>query len=301
MGFFDDILGDAFSNDPNLAEDGVKGSIEGPGDDLNENSRSNLRLKPQQTEVQKRWLELESQQKQKALEQQQLKKDRGLTSIRAAKGAPLTNEVLVDTSWELSLFLTGVPDRDPSNDLYGSKTNVSVRDRQLGLGVTLPRDPTARVRISLLEEGVVNILGSFEGMDDDDSIDDASQVCYTEIPGQWKLSDDGKTIRIGIPIRGYRRTVTTTGTIQKVFWSQGESSTTKTSSTYSIPEGFVYGDIAVSYGDKPGTLEMIDEKAGGEMAPGGLLRVEKRFGILGAASKLLPCGKFSGKMIMEDR
>lgn len=297
MGFFDDILKDAFSNDPNLAEDRVKGSIEGPGDDLNENFRLNLRQKPQQTEVQKRWLE--SQQKQKALQQQQLQ-DQGFTLIRAAKGAPLSNEVLVDTNWELSLYLTGVPDREPSNDLYGSKTNVSIRDRQLGLGVTLPRDPTARVRISLLEKGVVNILGSFEGMDGDASIDDASQVCYTEMAGQWKLSDDGKTIRIGIPIRGYCRTVTTTGTIQKVFWSQGESSTAKTSSTYSIPEGFVYGDIAVGYGDKPGSLEMMDEKAGGEMAPGGLLRVEKKMGILGAASKLLPCGKFSGKMLMED-
>jgi len=55
------------------------------------------------------------------------------------------------------------------------------------------------------------------------------------------LSADGKMLRIGIPIWGYQCTVTTMGTIQRVFWSGKEPSTTQTSSTYSIPEGFVYG------------------------------------------------------------
>lgn len=299
MGFFDGLK-EAFSNDESLAQDGVKGSIEGPGDDLGENFGMSVQQKPQQTEVQKRWLE--SQMKQKTQQQKQAKQDQGFTLLKVAKGAPLTTAVLLNTNWELSLYLTGVPDRDPSNDLYGSKTNVSVRDRKLGMGVALPLDPTARVRIALLDEERVTILGSSEGVDGDDSDEDAaSQVCYTDISGQWKLSADGKTVRIGIPIRGYRRTVTTTGTIQKVFWSEGESPTSKTSSTYSIPEGFIYGDIAVGYGDRPGTLEMMDEKVSGmEMVPGGLLRVEKKIGMLGASSKLLPCGKFSGKMLTED-
>lgn len=285
---------DAFSNDPNLANDGVKGSIEGPGDELNESFGLNLQ-QPQQTEVQKRWLE--AQQRQKSQQQKEVQQEQGGQPIlvQAAKGAPLKTEVLVNTNWVLSLYLTGVPDRDPSNDLYGSKTNVSVRDRQLGAGVSLPQDPTARVRITLLDGGAVTILGSLAGIDDGES---SSQVCSTDTPGQWKLSDDGKTIRIGIPIRGFRRTVTTTGTIQKVFWSQGEPTTSKTSSTYSIPEGFVYGDIGVGYGDKPGTLEMMDEKATGmELVPGGLLRVEKKMGMLGVSSKLLPCGKFSGSFL----
>lgn len=296
MGFFDDILKDAFSNDPNLAKDGVKGAIEGPGDELTEIFVQN---QPQQTEVQKRWLE--SQKKQKSQQQQAQQDQREPALVKTAKGAPLTNEVILNTNWELSLFLTGVPDRDPNNDLYGSKTNVSVRDRQLGLGVSLPEDPSARVRIELLEGGEVNVLGSLAGTEDDDSVDDASQVCFTGIPGQWKLADDGKTIRIGIPMRGYRRTVTTRGTIQKVFWSQGDPTTSKTSSTYSIPEGFVYGDIAVGYGDRPGALEMMDEKVTGmDTVPGGLLRVEKKMGMLGASSKLLPCGKFSGRMMVDD-
>ena len=55
--------------------------------------------------------------------------------------------------------------------------------------------------------------------------------------------------------------------------------------------------------------EKVDEKRGGgggggggqvggaEMVPRGLLRVEKRIGVLGASSKLLPCGIFSGRFL----
>ena len=82
------------------------------------------------------------------------------------------------------------------------------------------------------------------------------QFFSMDLPGQWKLSPDPLTIRIGIPIRGYQRTVTTTGTILKVFWSEVESQTTRTSSTYSIPEGFIYGDIGLGYAAQPGMLEM---------------------------------------------
>ncbi|KAL7446111.1 hypothetical protein ACHAXH_008723 [Discostella pseudostelligera] len=299
MGFFDELIKDAFSNDSTLAKDRAKGSIEGPKDNLND---SFVPKQPQKTEVQKRWLEAQQQSSQP---QQRNVSSMDSRQFITTKGAPLTTEVLTNTNWELSLYLTGVPDRDPSNDLYGSKTNVSLRDRQLGLGTSLPPTPTARVRIMLLESGVVSITKSYAEKEDDDhdgtTIDSPSQVCSTDIPGQWKLSEDGKTIRIGIPIRGYRRTVTTTGTIQKVFWSQGEPLTSKTSSTYSIPEGFIYGDIGVGYGDKPGTLEMIDEKEiGTEITPGGLLRVEKKMGILGVSSKLLQCGRFSGSFLQND-
>lgn len=299
MGFLDNLFKDAFSNDPNLSRDGVKGSIEGPVDENNFGLTAGRQ--PEQTEVQKRWIESQLQQQQ--LESQQRRQQAVTTPslVKAAKGAPLTTQVLSGTSWELSLFLTGVPDKDPSNDLYGSRSNVSVRDRQLGLGASLPNDPTARVQIQLLKDGEVAICGSAtggEGAEDECSVD---EVCSTDIPGRWKLSEDGKTIRIGIPIRGYRRTVTTTGTIQKVFWSKGEPATSKTSSTYSIPEGFVYGDISVGYGDEPGKIIMMDEKSisaatGMKVIPGGLLRVEKTTGVFGASSTLLPCGRFSGKM-----
>jgi len=303
MGFLDNIFKDAFSNDPSLSkEDGVKGSIEGPKDAMNENfGLIGGPQQPQQTEVQKRWIESQLQQQQQDVQQRRQQQSPAL--VKTAKGAPLNAQVLIDTSWELRLFLTGVPDRDPSNDLYGSKSNVSLRDRQLGLGVSLPNEPTATVQIQLLEDGAVAICGGSATDSDDECLVD--EVCSTDIPGQWKLSDDGKTIRIGIPLRGYRRTITTTGTIQNVFWTKGEPVTSKTSSTYSIPEGFVYGDISVGYGDEPGKLVMMDEKStspvtGRNVIPGGLLRVEKKTGLLGASSTLVPCGRFSGRMTCRN-
>ncbi|KAL3826334.1 hypothetical protein ACHAXA_003658 [Cyclostephanos tholiformis] len=318
MGFLDDIFKDAFSNDPTLPKNGSKGSIEGPEDVLLDRSNQTPRL--QQTEIQRRWLEAQQRQQKQSTPAVGMQGQLGGISktIKTAKGAPLTIDVLVNTDWELSLYLTGVPDRDPSNDLYGSKTNVSARDRSLGLGASLPPVPTAKVKVRLLDDGVVNIIESSragtsttteeKNHDDDDDSDDsayddgAARICPMDVPGKWKLSDDGKMMRIGIPIRGYRRTVTTTGTIQRVFWSGEEPSITKTSSTYSIPEGFIYGDIGVGYGDRPGTLEMMKDGGGGsttggaaEIIPGGLLRVEKRIGMLGASSKLLPCGRFTGR------
>ncbi len=332
MGFLDDLLGDAFSNDRTLPKNGIGGSIEGPGEAISSRTTSKPTAR-ERTEVQRRWLEAQERRESMTAGR---RGGEGGGAINIARGAPLSIDVLTNTVWILSLYLTGVPDRDPTNDLYGSKTNVSARDRSLGLGASLPSVPTATVRVRLLDDGVVDILESSssgagtvtaaeeeeeeeEEKDrdaDDDEIDGAiARICSRDVPGKWKLSDDGKTLRIGIHIRGYRRTVTTTGTIQKVFWSGEEPSVVRTSSTYSIPEGYIYGDIGVGYGDRPGTLEMTNDSrgwgggAGGstasgggggtlEIVPGGLLRVEKRIGMLGASSKLLPCGKFSGIFVM---
>lgn len=101
MGFLDNLVKDAFSNDPNLTTDGVKGAIEGPGDEP-----MGLNLKPQQpqqTEVQKKWIQ--SQLKEKS-QQKQVQKEP--TLVKAAKGAPLTTEIVSNTNWELSLYLTAL-------------------------------------------------------------------------------------------------------------------------------------------------------------------------------------------------
>ena len=288
MGFFDDLIKEAFSNDADLEKDGIKGSIEGPGDELAGGFLSSLQPKqqPPRTDVQKRWLE--SQRAQQEAARRAPREPGPSAPVRAAKGAPLAPHVLAGTRWDLALYLTGVPDRDPNNDLYGARSNVSLRDRRLGAGAVLPKEPTAWVRVAMLEGGVVDVVGG------------PSDVCPADVPGQWRLSDDGRMLRLGLPVRAYRRTVTTTGTLEKVFWSEGEAPTSKTTSTYSIPEGLVYGDIGVGYGDVPGTLEMLqDRAAGGEVIPGGLLRLEKRMGVLGATSNFLPCGRFSGTFSPE--
>ena len=46
-------------------------------------------------------------------------------------------------TFELDLFLTGAPNKDPSNDLFGARVNISSRDRKVGQ--TLPEEPTIRV------------------------------------------------------------------------------------------------------------------------------------------------------------
>ena len=95
------------------------------------------------------------------------------------------------------------------------------------------------------------------------------------------------------------------GTIQKVFWSKGGTpQRTKTLSTHIIPKGFIYGDIGVGYSVQPGTFKMVNEvgqmvlredrylpiilnwngasSATIEMIQWGLLRFEKKIGMLGA-------------------
>eukprot|EP00804_Cyclotella_cryptica_P011923 CCRYP_004394-RA/>CCRYP_004394-RA protein AED:0.16 eAED:0.16 QI:0/-1/0/1/-1/1/1/0/299 len=298
MGFLDDLLKDAFSNDPNLSRNGVDGAIDQGGDDDDEWSL-NINTNTPKTKVQRRWLESQ-QSKPQQTQQPSLSK----------LGAPLSSPLLTNTQWKLSLYLTGVPDNDPSSDLYGSRTNVSLRDRKLGLGVNLPEEATGSVLLRLQDGGTVTIVTSWFGRrnadDGDDDADatsigneeeESNMICPPDISGQWKLSDDGRMLRIGIPIRGYKRTVTTRGTIQKIYWSSQEESTTQTSTTYSIPEGMIYGDVTVGYGEA-GRLCMLEERGeGGGVLPGGLLRVEKKMGVLGASSKMVPCGRFSGKIM----
>ena len=93
MGFLDNILKDAFSNDESLSRDGVKGSIVGPEDATDENFGLNAApQQPEQTEVQKRWIQSQLQQKQQEVQQRRQQQSPAL--MKTAKGAPLTTQVL---------------------------------------------------------------------------------------------------------------------------------------------------------------------------------------------------------------
>ena len=119
-----------------------------------------------------------------------------------------------------------------------------------------------------------------------------------ENEGQWTLSEDGKTVRFSVFVEGWKRTVTTRGTIQNVAWSDEPDVERSSKATYSVPGGWVYGEAGVGYGRVPGELDMAPRGGGGN--PTGMLRFERRMGILGAVSKLLPCGMFIAEMITED-
>ena len=147
-----------------------------------------------------------------------------------AKGAPLMVDALIGTDWELSMYLTGIPDRNPSNNLYGSKTNVSARDRRLGPGVPLPREPTARVGVRFLAGGMASVIGLRRSAGAEEDDEDKEKADEKRGGGGGGGGGGGQV-------------------------------------------------------------------GGAETVPRGLLRVEKRIGVLGASSKLLPCGKFSGRFL----
>lgn len=250
MKFLQDLVKDAFDNDPSISQsDPRKGQLEGP------NSREK-KFTPL-TDVQRAWRDKEKNQR-----------------FFTGKGAPIGDDQLVNSKWNLDLFLAGVPSKDPSNDLYGSKTNISSRDRQLGLDI--PADPTISVELVLLDDKKCKV----------------SETPFTsgQNLGEWKLSEDGTTLRFSIDVMGYCRTVQTTGTIQRVFWSDEAEVSRQTSTEYNIPAGWLYGDISVGYGSSPGTLATTGD---------GVLRVEQKMGLLGAASKMIACGKFTARSLVD--
>lgn len=242
MSFFKDMLSQAFENDGSLSNDKSRGQYDGPYDEESQYTVP--------TQTQQKWRESQT-----------------------SSGSSVNEQLLENSKWKLDLFLSGVASKDPSNDLYGSKVNISSRDQRTGLN--LPDTPSASVEIKLLPDGVCK----------------AKESSFTTgaVDGQWKVSDDGSMIRFNMDVVGYSRTVQTKGSITKVFWSKEEEKTTETSSTYNIPAGFIYGDATIESGSKPGVIGMKD----------GVLTVEKTMGLLGAASKMVPCGGFDAKQIHD--
>jgi hypothetical protein len=272
MNFFKDLMGSAFENDPNLSTDKTQDQLEGPNDV--EIVSDNLK-----TDVQKKWLE--SQAKRRAV------------ADSGGKGAPMNPDLLPNTTWKLSLYLTGVPNFDPSSSLYGSKVNISSRrDSNLAkdsfsIGAdVLPEDPSVEFEVTLLEGGKCQVEES---------------AFTTGAMGDWILSDDGRLIRIVMDCAGYQRKVTTRGTIQNVSWSDRESAESKTSAIYEIDAGQIFAEARVGFGAKPGVFVMAqDEGSTATNSPGGVLKVEKSQGVFGITSKMMACGKFSAEMILED-
>ncbi|CAB9521588.1 expressed unknown protein [Seminavis robusta] len=250
MNFFKDVLGKAFENDASLDTDKTKGQYDGPGDEMDDSMSVGRLFPPQElTETQKRWRDTQQQ----------------------PGGTPQL--LLTNSQWKLDLFLTGIPDRDPSNDLFASKVKISTRDRKVGLMV--PEEPTVSdILVTLLEDGVCHVVSDSEFLNQGTN-------------GAWKVSDDGQNVRISLDVNGYQRTVQTKGSIQKIYWSQEDETSVQTSTAYSIPAGPLFGDASLKSGAKVGTLQWTD----------GILRVEQSAGLLGAGSKMVPCGRFAAERV----
>lgn len=248
MNFWSNLLKEAFDNEGSLPADKSDGQL----DEGFENEYRSSFVSP----VQERW-------------RQQTKYSRsGVT--------PINENLLIGSKWRVGLYLAGIPDKDPSNNLFGRQVNISTRDRNLGIGAQTDEEPNVIVDVSIDANGLCETLTSSEFL------------CGSN--GEWKLSSDEKKIRFSIETFGFTRTVRTTGSINKIYWSTEDDIVTKTASTYSIPPGFIYADASIQYGSKPGEFVMKD----------GLLRYEKTFGLLGASSKMITCGKFTAKMINSE-
>lgn len=261
--FLKDAFSKAFENDRNLSSDKRKQQYDDiySGEEFDDPTANVGTL----TETQKLWREKVS--------------PAGLVD-NPNSGGGVRNEMVAGTTLVLDLYLAGVPEKDPSNDLYGSRVNISNRDKTTGL--SLPSTPSTSVTVQFLPDGVCRAEESSftTGMKD----------------GQWKLSDDGKVLRFSLDQVGFTRTAVTKGTIQNVAWTNEEERTTETSTTYTIPPGFVYGDVPVTPAKgRPGLVGSSFNVAGD-----GVLRVEQESGLFGISSKMVACGKFQAKRIQPD-
>eukprot|EP00551_Chaetoceros_affinis_P015958 CAMPEP_0203692606 /NCGR_PEP_ID=MMETSP0091-20130426/4746_1 /ASSEMBLY_ACC=CAM_ASM_001089 /TAXON_ID=426623 /ORGANISM="Chaetoceros affinis, Strain CCMP159" /LENGTH=373 /DNA_ID=CAMNT_0050563483 /DNA_START=1 /DNA_END=1122 /DNA_ORIENTATION=- len=301
MNFFKDLIDSAFENDPNLSTNKSQQQIDGPNDDEGTNIFA-LNNDNGKTEVQKRWLESQSQSQTKTTSSSS-----SFTSPTNAKGAPINPALLPGTKWIIQFYLTGIPDFDPSNSLYGSKVNISTRKDSsmakdgFAIGAdTLPKEPSTTCTVEFCDGGICLVSdGSFTVPSESKSEGEGESVTC-----KWILSDDYRMIRFSFLCRGYQRTVTTTGTIQNVYWSDQDEVRRKSSATYSIPSGIIYAEASIGYGSTPGTLVMANAAAGAmameKSAPAGLLKVEQKMGVLGLSSKMVSCGKFSAQMVDDD-
>lgn len=243
--FLKDAFENAFSNDRNLAADKTKGQYDDmyTGEEYIDNDPN---ADDGLTDIQRKWRQSQNPE----------------SNIRT-----VNYNTVVGKSLTMDLYLSGVPERDPSNDLYGSRVNISSRDK--GTGLSLPSAPSTNIKLDFLEDGVCRV----------------SESGFTsgETDGEWKVSEDGKILRFSINSLGYTRTVQTKGSIQNVYWTDEEEKSIQTSTTYAIPPGLVYGDVGVTPGRIPGTFEVEKE---------GALRIEKSTGLFGIASQMVACGKF---------
>lgn len=244
--FFKDVLGKAFENDSTDVLSSIEGPTEGEYDPSSASAPAGSAL----TATQQKWQRLEA--------------------------TPRLDNTMV----EVDFYLTGVPNKDPSNDLFGSRVNVSSRDRQVGLSV--PDQPTVNsVRIEFLPSanGENNKCRCLT--------DTAFTASMTD--GDYRVSDDGKQVRFRIPCNGYTRTIETKGTINKIYWSNEDDETRETSTTYSIQEGWIYGEADLSSNAK-GIVQWNN----------GVLKIERTMGLLGAGSKMTACGKFTARAVIQE-
>ena len=116
---------------------------------------------------------------------------------------------LLNSEWSLLVAMQGLPQGDPSNDLYAPKSKAGKVD---GIEVT--------INITILENGTLFVK-------------DNDLTTFGE-PGKWKLDDLGTTIAFSFYTEGLERVIKTKGSLVSVY---GGEETMRTSSMYFVPAG----------------------------------------------------------------
>lgn len=271
--FFKDLIDKAFENDNALlsSQDKRKGQLEGP----------NVYDSSDDSPILVATVLQEKKNQQRNLTPTQEKWRQQQTMVAEATSTQIT---LANKSFNMDFYLSGIPNKDPSNDLYGSRVNISAREKNLGL-LYVPETPT-----------VSDICVEFYNVNDSKKCKCQTSTPFTKAgeEGDWIMSDEGSSngvrtrqVRFRIPVTGYMRTVETKGSIQSIYWSSEPDKQLQTSTTYSIPAGWLYGEATISIYANGKSVQWQD----------GVLKVEQATGFLGAGTKMVPCGKFTVKQI----
>lgn len=113
---------------------------------------------------------------------------------------------LINTSWNISLSFTGIPQKDPTSDLFASRPDSRVA--------------VSNIYITFKEDNLLQL--------------EHHEFLVQDVPGKWALDPDGITLALSLPAVGFERTVKTVGAITSIY---GGNDTSQTSSTYFVPSG----------------------------------------------------------------
>lgn len=136
---------------------------------------------------------------------------KGTTRDRFAR--KVQPSMLINTSWNLTYSMSGIPTVDPSTDLYAPKSRMG---KTTGIDISID--------LEFLENGIVKVKESDFTVSGTDG--------YTL--GKWQLDPDGTTLAVSFATIGFERTIVTKGSLQAVY---GGADTMRTSSNYIIPAG----------------------------------------------------------------
>jgi len=186
----------------------------------------------------------------------------------------------------LSFYLTGIPEKDASSDLWQKQVKITGNEYDQQLRVAFPSEPQQSCLAVLNDDFTVTVSIP------DSLSSSSSDFIPPQTDGAWKLSFEGgrNLLRLGISQLGFSRVVRSGGTMESVYGGAGNSAMKSASS---LPPGRIYADFEILFGGTPGTFEIKRE------APLPLVKCESASGLLKVVS-LVSCGRVEAAFVYPD-